>query len=281
LVEPGTALHVPTPDVTLARGAGFEVAWFGNGGAADYAEVLAGAEHKLSAAGMGVAQLWKTWSYLPVDPSTGNADEAFIAFNKYRASWFGGVVFDIAAAAADMPCAYPANTGVGDLGGRFGLSGIAGRVSGGAGRVFEIENPTQQAPRQYGSGSSGRRTPAHFSRAVGVLGDDGDRWVLVAGTASVVGSNTARIGAAAEQAVQTLTNLAVLAAEADHPAAPRPAPRPIEEVYRNLVVYIVHAEHYEAVRSTVSAMAPGIPVTYLRCPLTRTDFLVEMEGELI
>lgn len=280
LADPATALSIPAPDVTVAQTASYDVAWLGNAGrSTEYEGVFAGTQEKLRAAGMGVAQLWKTWSYLPVDASSGHTDEAFIEFNRRRAAWFEGVSFDIEAAAADVPFAFPANTGVGDLAGYFSLSGIAGRVRDDVTRVVEIDNPSQQSPRQYGTGLSGRRAPAHFSRAVGVLGRD-DRWVLVAGTASVVGSRTANIDAVSAQTAQTLANLSTLATEAERKRGSGVQAVPISEAYENLVVYVTHAEHLDAIRRRVDAVARDIPVVYLRCPLTRADLLVEMEGEL-
>jgi enamine deaminase RidA (YjgF/YER057c/UK114 family) len=280
LADHATALSNPAPDVTVARTSGYDVAWFGNAGrSTEYEAVFASTQDKLRAAGMSVAHLWKTWSYLPVDASSGRADGAFVEFNQRRASWFEGVGFHIEAAAPDVPFAFPANTGVGDLAGYFSLSGIAGRAHDDVVRVVEIDNPNQQAPRQYGTGLSGRRAPAHFSRAVGVL-DRNDRWVLVAGTASVVGSTTANSDAVSGQTTQTLANLSTLAAEAGRTREPGAQAVPISEAYRNLVVYLRHAEHLDAIRGRVDAVARDIPVTYLRCPLTRADLLVEMEGEL-
>jgi hypothetical protein len=280
LADPATTLSSPAPDVTVAQTDSYDVAWFGNAGrSTEYEGVFADAQEKLRAAGMSVAHLWKTWSYLPVDASSGRADRAFVEFNRRRASWFEGVAFHIEAAAPGVPFAFPANTGVGDLAGYFSLSGIAGRACDGVTRVVEIDNPNQQSPRQYGTGLSGRRAPAHFSRAVGVL-DRNDSWVLVAGTASVVGSATANIDAVAGQTTQTLANLAALAAEAEMKREPGAQPVPISEAYENLVIYVTHAEHLDVIRSRVDAVAPEIPVTYLRCPLTRADLLVEMEGEL-
>jgi enamine deaminase RidA (YjgF/YER057c/UK114 family) len=280
LADAATAMSIPAPDVTVAHTADYDVAWFGNAGrSAEYEGVFARTQEKLRAAGLSVAHLWKTWSYLPVDATSGRADEAFVDFNRRRATWFEGVGFGIEAAAPDAPFAFPANTGVGDLAGCFSLSGIAGRVRDDATRVVEIDNPNQQAPRQYGTGQSGRRAPAHFSRAVGVLGRK-ERWILVAGTASVVGSSTANIDAVSSQATQTLANLSTLAAEAMRKQGADVRAVPISEAYENLVVYLTQAEHLDAVRQTVDAVARDIPVTYLRCPLTRTDLLVEMEGEL-
>jgi len=280
LADRATALSSPAPDVTVAQAGGYDVAWFGNAGrSAEYEGVFAGTQDKLRAAGMSVANLWKTWSYLPVDPSSGRADEAFVEFNRRRASWFEGVGFHIEAAAPDVPFAFPANTGVGDFAGYFSLSGMAGRVRDGVTRVLEIDNPHQQAPRQYGTGLSGRRAPAHFSRAVGVLAPD-DRWILVAGTASVVGSDTANIDAVSGQTTQTLANLATLAAEAARKMGAGGQAVPLREAYENLVVYVTYAEHLDVIRRTVRAAAPDIPVAYLRSPLTRADLLVEMEGEL-
>jgi hypothetical protein len=280
LADPATTPTSPAPDVTVVRTDGYDVAWFGNAGrSTEYDTVFAGAQGKLQAAGMSVAQLWKTWSYLPVDASSSRADDAFVTFNQRRAAWFEDVCFNIDAATPDAPFAFPANTGVGDLAGYFSLSGIAGRARDGRTRVVELDNPRQQSPRKYGTGQLGRRTPAHFSRAVGVLAP-ADRWILVAGTASVVGSVTTDIGAVVGQTTQTLANLATLAAQGLEKHGSGEQVAPISEAYENLVVYVTHAEHLDAVRQTIEPVAREIPVTYLRCPLTRADLLVEMEGDL-
>jgi hypothetical protein len=282
LVDAAMTPASPAPDVTVVRTSSYDVAWFGNAGrSAEYETVFAGAQGKLRAAGMSVAHLWKTWSYLPVDASSGRADESFVKFNQQRAAWFEGIGFHIEAATPDAPFAFPANTGVGDFAGYFSLSGIAGRARDGLARVVEVDNPQQQSPRNYGTGQSGRRTPAHFSRAVGVLAPD-DCWILVAGTASVVGCATANIDVVVGQTTQTLANLATLAAQARERGKQGLGGQmaPISEVYKNLVVYVTHADDLDAIRQTVESAAREIPVIYLRCPLTRADLLVEMEGEL-
>ena len=224
-------------------------------------------------------RVWKTWSYLPVQPGREEAAAEFVAFNVDRAEVFGDTAFRLEPpAVADR--AFPANTGVADLAGAGTLTGIAGRVDGGI-RVLGVENRRQRPPHRYGPGT-GRPRPAQFSRAVllagGPIGGSAGRaggLVLMAGTAAVVDSST--VGAdAAEQLEVTLGIVDGLLSAGAVAAAGLTVAGGLESLLY-LVVYVARAEDLDRVRDRVADRVP-VPALTVLAPLTRADLLVEVDG---
>jgi hypothetical protein len=265
----GTVDH-PAPGVSRLAYAGGSLVRLGHadpGTASGWAELT----DRLRALDLDLDRVWKTWSYLPVEPGRVEAAAEFVAFNLDRAGVFGDTAFRLEPpAVADR--AYPANTGVADFAGTGTLTGIAGRESGGV-RVLGVENQRQRPPHRYGPGT-GRPRPAQFSRAV-LLAGGGRGLALMAGTAAVVDSST--VGAdAAEQLDVTLGIVDGLLSAGAVAASGLTVAGGLDALL-HLVVYVARAEDVERIRRQAADRVP-VPVLTVLAPLTRADLLVEVDG---
>ena len=226
---------------------------------------------RLRPLGLGLDQVWKTWSYLPARPGDEAAAAGFTAFNADRAAVFGDTAFRLEPPAG-LDRAYPANTGVADLSGTGTLTGLAGRPGGGL-RVLGVENRRQTPPHRYGPGT-GRPRPAQFSRAV-VLAAGGRGLVLMAGTAAVV--DAATVGTDAVEQLEVTLGIVdgllsggALAAEGVTLAGGLAA-------LLHLVVYVARPVDLDRVAAHAAAWVP-VPVLPVLGPLSRADLLVEVDG---
>ncbi|MFL6129208.1 MAG: hypothetical protein ACJ73E_09080 [Mycobacteriales bacterium] len=265
----GTVRH-PAPGTSRLDFAGGSLVRLGHlepGAATGWAELTG----RLRGLGLGLDQVWKTWSYLPVRPGREEAAAEFVAFNLDRAEVFGDTTFRLEPpAVADR--AYPANTGVADLSGTGTLTGIAGRAAGGV-RVLGVENRRQRPPHRYGPGT-GRPRPAQFSRAV-LLAGRGRGLALMAGTAAVVESSTVGTDAA-EQLDVTLGIVDGLLSAGAATAGGLTLAGGLESLL-HLVVYVARAGDLDRVRQRVAERVP-VPALTVLAPLTRADLLVEVDG---
>jgi hypothetical protein len=230
---------------------------------------------RLRPLGLGLDEVWKTWSYLPVEPGREEAGAEFVAFNLDRAEVFGDTAFRLEPAAG-LERAYPANTGVADFAGTGSLTGIAGRVDGGV-RVLGVENRRQTPPHRYGPGT-GRPRPAQFSRAVlltggPVAGNQG--LALMAGTAAVVDSST--VGTDAAEQLDVTLGIVDGLLSAGAVAADGLRLTGGLEALLHLVVYVARAADLDRVRKRVADRVP-VPALTVLAPLTRADLLVEVDG---
>lgn len=220
---------------------------------------------------LGLDQVWKTWSYLPVRPGREEAAAEFVEFNVDRAGVFGDTAFRLEPPAG-VDRAYPANTGVADLAGTGTLTGIAGRVAGGV-RVLGVENRRQTPPHRYGPGTD-RPRPAQFSRAV-VLAGGGRGLVLMAGTAAVVDSST--VGADPVEQLDVTLGIVDGLLSAGAAAADGVTLAGGLESLLHLVVYVARPADLDRVAAHAAARVP-VPVLPVVAPLTRADLLVEVDG---
>ena len=230
---------------------------------------------RLRPLGIGLDEVWKTWSYLPVRPGREEAAAEFVEFNVDRAGVFGDTAFRLEPPAG-VDRAYPANTGVADLAGTGTLTGIAGRVAGGV-RVLGVENRRQTPPHRYGPGT-GRPRPAQFSRAV-VLGggaaSGGRGLVLMAGTAAVVDSST--VGSDPVEQLDVTLGIVDGLLSAGAAAADGVNLAGGLESLLHLIVYVARPADLDRVAAHAAARVP-VPVLPVVAPLTRADLLVEVDG---
>lgn len=138
--------------------------------------------------------------------------------------------------------------------------------------VQPIENPRQVSayryPRDYGE-----RAPA-FARA-GVATLSGSRYLLISGTASIVGHASRHPGNVRAQADEAMNNLeAVIEA-----AASRIGPRGLAEA-ECIKAYVREPADAATIQASVRRRAPGVPIALLHAPLCRDDLLVEFEAQI-
>ena len=135
-----------------------------------------------------------------------------------------------------------------------------------------IENPRQTSayryPREYGP------TPPSFSRA-SLLRTRERPWLLISGTASVVGHATLHAGDVLAQLEETRRNLDAIVAEgAQH--CGRAAGLNEGTV---LKAYVRHAEHVPLVQEYLATTLPqGCVCPVLLADICRADLLVEIDG---
>lgn len=138
--------------------------------------------------------------------------------------------------------------------------------------VEPIENPRQvsayQYPRDYGV-----RAPA-FARG-GVVQLGATRYLLISGTASIVGHESRHIGDVNRQADEAMNNLAAVI-DAAAPSIGAHALTDLECVK----AYLRNPDDHAAVQQRVAARMPGVPIALLHAPLCRDDLLVEFEAQL-
>ncbi|BCJ49944.1 pteridine-dependent deoxygenase like protein [Actinoplanes sp. NBRC 14428] len=150
------------------------------------------------------------------------------------------------------PGPLPAGTGVGARTDGVAFYLLARREPGHTAVENRRQVPAYRYPVRYGP-----RPPA-FARASRLPGGP----LLVSGTASILGHETAHAGDLAAQCRTTLENLAALA-----------DPRSL----RAVKVYVRHPAHRDPVRRLLGGTLTG-DVAYLTTDLCRRDLLVEVEG---
>ncbi|MBS62999.1 hypothetical protein [Salinisphaera sp.] len=138
--------------------------------------------------------------------------------------------------------------------------------------VHAIENPRQVSayayPRDYG-----RRAPA-FARGGRVqLGDT--PYLLISGTASIVGHESRHVGDVAAQANEALDNVSAVMQS----AACWQDDRGLSAL-QCLKAYIRDPENAAIVAEIARTRAPEVPLALLHAPLCRPELLVEFEAQM-
>lgn len=157
----------------------------------------------------------------------------------------------------------PACSAVGSAGGPLVVSFLAS-----AERSRHLENPRQQAayryPRRYGP-----RSPS-FARATQAAPSAG-AWLMLSGTASIVGNASMHAGDVVAQTRETLRNMRMLVHGDEH--------RPLGSRIAATKVYLRHAADFETVRGILDdELGTAARVLYLRADICRPELLVEIEG---
>jgi chorismate lyase / 3-hydroxybenzoate synthase len=140
-----------------------------------------------------------------------------------------------------------------------------------------LENPRQvpaySYSRRYG------RLPPCFARATLVQAPREERpWLLVGGTASILGEDSIHVRDPRRQAAETFENLARLV-ESGRASAQSPDRGDPLSAFRELRVYIVRDEDADLLRAMVRERFPAdTRVEYAQADLCRQELLVEIEG---
>jgi chorismate lyase/3-hydroxybenzoate synthase len=140
-----------------------------------------------------------------------------------------------------------------------------------------LENPRQVPAYSY-SRRYGPRPPC-FARATLVQAPREERpWLLVGGTASILGEDSFHMRDPRRQAVETFENLARLV-ESARTAAQSPDRDDPLSAFRELRVYVVRDEDADLLREMVRERFPAeTRVEYAQADLCRQELLVEIEG---
>ncbi|MEP7116123.1 MAG: hypothetical protein ABI880_00970 [Acidobacteriota bacterium] len=211
------------------------------------------------------------WAFIPnIHQDLGGGLDRYKAFNTARygafAAHFGQTTF--------LGGSIPTASAVGIDGQRFQLHCLATADIG-----VPVENPRQVPAYQY-SRRFGPLPPC-FARAT-LLAADRDRPVLlVGGTASIVGEDSAHGEDFSRQAQETLLNLASLVASAEGRPVPTASTelRPLLARYDEIRIYCPRPEVQREIVDLVAANFSGAcRVEMVRASLCRAELLIEIEG---
>jgi hypothetical protein len=133
--------------------------------------------------------------------------------------------------------------------------------------------PAYSYSRRYGP------LPPCFARATLVsVPREARPWLLVGGTASILGEDSIHVRDPRRQAVETFENLARLV-ESARSSAQSPDRGDQLSAFRELRVYIVRDEDADLLRGLVAERFPAdTRVEYAQADLCRQELLVEIEG---
>lgn len=206
----------------------------------------------------GYPHVLRVWNYVPnIHEASGGIDR-YMRFCKGRSEAFA------ARFGPGFPECLPAASAIGCPGESLVVHMLAGREAG-----RHVENPRQIAAYRY----PGRYGPKSPSFARGTVTSGG--MVLVSGTASIVGHESAFPGDPARQTEETMRNIeAVLDAAAVPGTLGDLGPR-----LRSLRVYVREPEHLDTIRAAIVAWAGfTVPTAWLQAQICREELLVEIEA---
>ncbi|MEZ5663457.1 MAG: hypothetical protein R3E94_07985 [Burkholderiaceae bacterium] len=208
----------------------------------------------------GLPHLWRIWNYLPDIHGQEMGLERYRQFNVGRAEGF-------ASAARSVVGRVPAACALGVRQGPLTVAFLAG-----ASPAVPLENPRQLSafryPQRYGP-----QSPT-FARAA-LAYPDGQEWLLVSGTASIVGHETRHAGDVRAQCHETMENLQAVVDQAN---GCRRSVRPFDLDGMGLRVYLRHARDLDVVREVVRERCPGAALGCVQADVCREDLLVEIEA---
>jgi chorismate lyase / 3-hydroxybenzoate synthase len=205
--------------------------------------------------------LWRTWNYIPSINAVTHGRERYQQFNAGRQKGF-------ASAARDVIGNVPAACALGVQGRRLSIAFLAGRTP-----TLAIENPRQISayhyPKQYGTMSP------TFSRA-SLAWLNQQEFLLLSGTASIVGHETVHVGDVTKQTIESLANIEAIIMQANLSTRSK-ATYKLEDFC--LRVYIRHENDFEAVKAVMDErLGLGHKALYLQADICRSDLDVEIEG---
>lgn len=207
----------------------------------------------------GIPHLWRAWNYLSDIHGDDAGLERYRRFNLGRARAFEG-------AARSVVGRVPAACALGLAHGPLSVAFLAGTTP-----ALPIENPRQVSAYLYPT-DYGPRSPT-FSRGALVC-PEGQEWLFVSGTASIVGHRSVHPGDAVAQTQESLTNVEAVLAEANRQC--RSGPFALDEL--TCRVYVRHPSDADAVMAVVRQRCGDAPVVCLQADVCRVELLVEIEA---
>ncbi|MFW5926767.1 MAG: hypothetical protein ACOCSR_01840 [Wenzhouxiangella sp.] len=209
----------------------------------------------------GFDNLLRAWNYMP-DINHGSGDT-----ERYRQFCLGrGRALENAGISEDSLCA---GTAIGTHAPGLRIHVLAGRTPG-----VNIENPRQVSayryPRRYGP-----RSPS-FARATALPRADGSALLMISGTASVVGHETAHPGDLDAQLDEIVVNIDALLDQSvrqlGNPGLGRFGPASLVRAY------VRHASDWPRVAARLAAAWPDAHIVGLHGDICRSDLMVEIEA---
>lgn len=208
--------------------------------------------------GLAPGELLRAWNFIPRINDPAPRETIGSDFDRDRYMVFNAGRFRGFEAAMGTPVQYPVASGVGHAG-----DDLIVHLLHGTGEPRLVDNPRQVPPdaysRRYGD------PPPVFARAA-VVRWPGREALLISGTASVVGEESAHEDAFEAQLTETMRNLEVL--------VDRGWPGAGLEDLQDWLVYLPDHRHESTVRR---AIGPRSAVVVRRQRLCRPELLVEIE----
>jgi len=224
-----------------------------DGAALEAATCIAYREVLATCAALGYPHLLRVWNVVPAINRLDEGLERYRSFCRGRAEAFEGHHGPL------FQSRLCASSAVGSAAGDLVVWFLAS-----AQRGTPRENPRQVSAYAYPP-CYGPRSPS-FARATRCPAAAGD-WLLLSGTASIVGHRSVHPGDVRRQLDETLDNLALLAPGGEPPQ------------YQALKVYVRHPEDLPAVRARLEErLGSALPVLYLQADICREELLLEIEG---
>nr|WP_315226712.1 hypothetical protein [uncultured Albidiferax sp.] len=209
---------------------------------------------------LGYPHLLRVWNYLSdINAETGGM-ERYLQFNIGRQDAFRAKGQPFLANA-------PAACALGTRSGGLQVYFLAAKVA-----PLAIENPRQVSAYYY-PGQYGPRTPS-FSRA-SLARLQGQRWLFISGTASIVGHQSLHVGDVVAQSHETLRNIQALLDQAN--VAEGTQAWTLADLHYK--VYVRFAADLAAVQAVVDAQLPPAAVRiYLQADVCRAELLMEIDA---
>ena len=199
----------------------------------------------------------RIWNFVPGIGDSFGALDRYMVFNRGR--------FEALALLGLDPL--PTSSAVGVESDDFVIEALAAPAPG-----VPVENPRQISSWNY-SACYGPRPPC-FARAT-ITAIDGDDWLLIGGTASIVGEDSCHAENLAAQLDETLANISAVI-ESQTPRRPDHL-----ELLEDVRVYVARREHGDAVAQTAFERFAGArEIEIAHATVCRPELLVEIEGRV-
>ncbi|MHB1654896.1 MAG: chorismate transformation enzyme, FkbO/Hyg5 family [Burkholderiales bacterium] len=208
---------------------------------------------------LNYAYVMRFWNYMADINAETSQLERYRQFNIGRQA-------GLEARNRTLPDNMPAACALGTASGKLCIAFLAGRAA-----PIAIENPRQMSAYAYPS-LYGPRSPS-FSRA-GLVMLEGQEWLFISGTASIVGHLSVHIGDVAAQTRETLTNIGAVLEQANRHA--RQGRFHLSGL--QFKIYLRHSGDMEIVRAEFDAITGGAEAVYLQADICRKELLIEIEA---
>jgi len=212
---------------------------------------------------LGCPHLLRVWNYFPHINRESNGLERYQRFcaGRHQA---------LAEGLCDFPRTLPAGTAVGTMSGPLKIHFLAARQPG-----THVENPRQVSAYEYPS-VYGPRSPS-FARA-SLRHSISGSYLLIAGTASVVGHVSVHIGDPYKQTLEIIHNLNTLLTHTEQLHGITRGQWYGQALFK---IYIRYPEHFATIRVILKEQLPShTQVLYLQGEMCRSELLLEIEGIL-
>lgn len=216
----------------------------------------------------------RLWNFIPqILSPLGGLKHRYMVFNAGRfdalSAWLGGE--------GGLDRSVATASGVGHQGRDLLIHCLASEVAG-----EPVENPRQVSSYRY-SRRYGPKPPC-FARATRFRPPDAEPWLLVGGTASVVGEDSQHETCLRQQLRETLLNLVAVVHAGGAPAGEPDLSgddlvRELIQRFRHLRVYYVRQEDRRFLGEELTQrLDAGTELEWVRADLCRPELLVEIEG---